>query len=336
MRKGLCLLFIGLLTFCFAQVSFAAAKAEVKLRLAGQAPEGTLADRLNRELVDMVKERSEGKVIIEYFPYNQLGDWDLVFNELLMGTIDMGHIAQPDSYDPLVSAAFIPYLSTNYAGLEKMIGKGSYIDTIITKSLDKMGVKYMGSFCNGLSGVGTVKAVTTPADASKDKGLIIRTPSMTTYQVGLEGLGFRTSALPYSDVFSSMQTGVVAGFGGGPAHTSYLAFRDVVTHYYEYNVNSESTAFMMSKKVWKKLDPKYQNIIETACRELSSKSFKEIEAYENECAKLLEKAGKTVVRFSAAELEDIAAKCRAYAWPRLEKIYGKEFFETLKAEIAKN
>ena len=38
-----------------------------------------------------VEEKTEGRVLIDIYPANQLGDWSQVYDELMMGSIDMAH-----------------------------------------------------------------------------------------------------------------------------------------------------------------------------------------------------------------------------------------------------
>ncbi|MPN16078.1 hypothetical protein SDC9_163416 [bioreactor metagenome] len=46
--------------------------------------------------------------------------------------------------------------------------------------------------------------------------------------------------------------------------------------------------------------------------------------------KMLEEKGVEVVRFDKKEFDEMVAYVRAYAWPKLEKTFGKEVFDGLR------
>ncbi len=304
------------------------------LRFAGQSPEQTLVYFAHVGICEKVKEATDGALVIEYYPNNQLGDYTQVFDELIMGTIDMGCIAPSDNVNPLMNAAQIPALAATYEGMAEICGEGGYISNLCISEIEKLNLVCPGLFFNGMSGIATVKATTEPANAAVDKGLIVRTPALITWQAGIESLGFRTSALPYSDIFSSIQTGVIDGYGGGMPHTALLAFSDVISYYYDYNLNAEFLPFMISKKTWDKLPVEWQEIVTNACKEACAESFVDVQEYEMGCLEDLTEKGIEVVTFSDEERAAYVEIMREKAWPQLEEIYGEEFFSNLRANLA--
>jgi len=304
------------------------------LRFAGQSAEQTLIYYAHVELCEKVKEATNGALVIEYYPNNQLGDYTQVFDELIMGTIDMGCISPSDNINPLMNAAQIPALAATYEDMAEVCGEGGYVSNICISEIEKLGLVCPGLFFNGMSGIGTTKAVNEPANAEVDKGIIVRTPSLITWQAGIESLGFRTSALPYSDIFSSIQTGVIDGYGGGMAHTALKAFSDVVKYYYDYNLNAEFLPFMISKKTWDKLPAEWQTIIMDACKEACAQSFIDVKKYEDDCMEQLKEMGIEVVTFTDEERAAYLEVMRTKAWPQLEEVYGSEFFAQLKNNLA--
>lgn len=304
------------------------------LRFAGQSAEQTLIYYAHVNICEKVKEATNGALVIEYYPNNQLGDYTQVFDELIMGTIDMGCISPSDNINPLMNAAQVPALAATYEGMAEICGEGGFISNLCISEIEKLDLVCPGLFFNGMSGIGTVKEAADPANAAVDKGLIVRTPALITWQAGIEGLGFRTSALPYSDIFSSIQTGVIDGYGGGMPHTALKAFSDVVKYYYDYNLNAEFLPFLISKKTWDKLPAEWQEIITNACKEACAQSFIDVKEYEDECMAELTEKGIEVVTFTDEEREAYLDIMRSKAWPQLEEIYGAEFFSQLRESLA--
>ena len=61
-----------------------------------------------------VEEKTEGRVLIDIYPANQLGDWSQVYDELMMGSIDMAHSSVPETYDARTAVGYFPYLSSSH------------------------------------------------------------------------------------------------------------------------------------------------------------------------------------------------------------------------------
>lgn len=316
-----------------SSVSDYSAENPLILRFAGQSAEQTLIYFAHVALCEKVKEATGGALILEYYPNNQLGDYTQVFDELIMGTIDMGCISPSDNINPLMNAAQIPALAATYEDMAEICGDGGFISNLCISEIEKLDLVCPGLFFNGMSGIATVKAVKDPADAAADKGLIVRTPALITWQAGIEGLGFRTSALPYSDIFSSIQTGVIDGYGGGMPHTALKAFVDVIKYYYDYNLNAEFLPFLISKKSWDKLPAEWQQILLDACKETCAQSFIDVKEYEDECLAELTEKGIEVVVFTDEERAAYLDIMRDRAWPQLEEIYGADFFSQLREKL---
>ena len=71
-----------------ALISSPSAAAEVTLRFAGQFPEEHSATKLMREIAEGVRTRTRGRVNIEVYPDNLLGDYTIIYEDLMRGAID--------------------------------------------------------------------------------------------------------------------------------------------------------------------------------------------------------------------------------------------------------
>ena len=73
-----------------------------------------IATIIDKEIVDEIKEATEGRVTIELYTDSSLGDYTSVFDELMLGTVDMANITGVDTYGGLLNAAMIPYMLTGW------------------------------------------------------------------------------------------------------------------------------------------------------------------------------------------------------------------------------
>ena len=90
----------GLLALSLVLVAGSAFAAEITLKFAGQNPADHPATLLMEEIAAEVAEKSGGRIEIKVYPMNQLGDYTLVYEELIRGTIDMSCTSVPSQFDP--------------------------------------------------------------------------------------------------------------------------------------------------------------------------------------------------------------------------------------------
>ncbi len=276
-----------------------------------------------------VEEKTNGRIKITIYPANQLGDWTQVYDEVMMGSIDIAHTSVPETYDARIGAGFLPYLARNYDELAQVMAGDSYLVQEMKKLQKKFNIHFFGYYCEGFSGIGTSKPVLAADQVKVDKGVVVRVPGNDAFKLPTEYLGYRTSTIPYADTFAAIQTGVVDGWQAGPPNLNYLNFRDVITHYYHYNLTHEATQMYMSEKVWEKLLPEDQKILEEAIMKQSRKSIEIAKMEDEKYMDLLRKHGITVVTFDDATLATMAEGVRNEVWEKLSETYTKEFLDGL-------
>lgn len=305
----------------------------ITLRLATQHPVNHMAHTSAEAIKDRIETESKGRIQVQIYPANQLGDWTQVFEEIMRGTIDIAHISVPETFDPRITAGFLPYLAKDYDELKTVFAKDSYLNKQMAKFHEDMGVKFLGYYCEGFSGIGVANPVKEPAKMGADKDSLVRVPSIDAFKLPTEALGFRTSTIPYSDTFAAMQTGVVDGWIGGPPNLNYLTFRDVIKHYYQYNLTHECTQYLMNMDKYKALSEEDQKLIIAAFNEQSEKSIDLAKAEDEKYKKLLKEEGIEVVEFSAEELDAMADYVRGNIWPKLTEKYTEELIKGLQNSL---
>ena len=99
----MCLLF----AFMVMTAGSADAAPEITLRFAGQLPPEHSGTGYMNEIAKTVAEKSNGRIEIKVYPANQLGDYGLVHQELIKGTIDMAIISVPGYIAPRMNFVYI-------------------------------------------------------------------------------------------------------------------------------------------------------------------------------------------------------------------------------------
>lgn len=309
-----------------------AAGKKLRIKVASQYAKDHPATQALEEFKKRIESETDGRIKIQLFPANQLGDYTQVYEELRRGTIDMGLISVPSQFDTRLEVTYLHYLAMNYEEARKIYAQGSKLFNAMDNLHEALDVKFLGFNVEGFGGLGLAKKPDNMRDPAAAKGILLRVPPMAVFKVTADDQGFTTVSVPFAELYTALQTGVADGWSGGPAIVNYLQFRDVIKYFLVNNNFFENTSYLMSAKLWKSLDPADQNLIADAVAGLSLKSFDIAQKGDEEYQALLTKAGIEVVKLSDAELQAWADHCRKVTWPKLEERLSKELLDELKSQ----
>ncbi len=341
MRKFYKTILAMVLVICMLSVSAcsgekpdeAVEKEVIKLRLAGQhAAEHPATEALNR-IADKIMTDSNGEIEIMVYPSNQLGDYTLVYEEVMTGSIDMAHIFVPSQYDEKLEINSIPYLVENYEAMEKVFSEGSNFYRIYSELHQNLGVHLLGIYAEGFIGYGMKEMPENYLDPTKTKTNLVRTPAMDVYKLATEDMGYPSTTIAYADLYTALQTGVADGWVGGTALMNYLWFRDVVDYFIPYNIFVENTAYLINQETWNSLSSEHQAIIEEAFEIESKKSFEICESEEMQAKEDLIADGNEVIEINEEDRVALADYIRNTTWPKLEAKFSKEIMDELKKDV---
>lgn len=134
----------------------------ITLRYANQHSIDHTATLAAQAAAEEIHEKTDGRITFEVYPANQLGDWTQVYEEVMMGTIDVANTTVPETYDARANASMLPYLANSYAELDKAMGPDSYLAGKMVDIQAAQGIKFLGYSCEGFAGIGTSKPVPNP------------------------------------------------------------------------------------------------------------------------------------------------------------------------------
>src|SRR5699024_5195767 len=122
-------------------------------------------------------------------------------------------------------------------------------------------------------------------------------PGYDTFRTVTDALKFEKMSLDYSDIYTSLQTGVVDGSIGQSANNVYHQYRDAVNHYYKYDLAFEATGFIANNDILSSLSDEDQEIVKKAVEDTSEKSFELVKEEDEEYADKLNESGVEVTSF---------------------------------------
>ncbi len=258
---ALCLLFSAAATN-----SADAAGDVIKWRVQSHWPAASSSYKASLQvLADRIKERTDGRLILEPYPAGALVPAKEVFNAVKRGMIQMGTISPAyvrDQIQVAGIAAGLPFAFKNVwecAYFHKWVG----FEDMIQKEAAAHGVFY------STDKVYPTELVLKKSVASLDdfKGLKIR--SSGVLQIFLTSLGSAASYLPGAEVYPSLASGVIDGAHWGAAQGAYsMKLYDVCKYHLLPGLNIAGTdAWVVNQKAIDKLPADIQAIFYNALEE---------------------------------------------------------------------
>jgi tripartite ATP-independent transporter DctP family solute receptor len=213
----------------------------------------------------LVEERTGGRIKIQMFHSRQLGDEKDTLEQTRFGVIDITRVntAPLNNLVPETLVAGLPFIFRDTAHMQKAmdgeigedIGRGTLAHGLVTLAYYDSGAR---SFYT------KPRAVPEPSDL---KGLKVRVQQSDMWVALMRAFGANATPLPFGEVYSALQTGVVDGAENNIP--SYLTSRHFeVAKFYTKTEHSLSPEILaMSKRSYDKLAKPDQEIIRAAAKE---------------------------------------------------------------------
>ena len=280
-----------------------------------------------------IEEETNGDVKITVHPNMALGDYTVVYGQVMTGDIAMCANPIAAEYDERVDIMNMPFLSTNFDEFEKYyLEKDSYMWNLFDSITSEDGVKLLGFFNSGFMGLGykTVDSKDFVSLTNSDKkSVLMRSPDANSYNYTMEAMGYNTTTIPYSDLYSSMQLNLCDGWLGGSGLVNYDSFRDVIKYFVDCNVINESIPVMMNAELFESLPEEYQEIVVSTFDEMSARVNKERQEQEAQALVDMEDYGIKVISPTKAEQNALKDRIRAEVWPRLAVDLGQDTIDEI-------
>ncbi|WP_159820368.1 TRAP transporter substrate-binding protein DctP [Colwellia sp. 20A7] len=258
------------------------------------------AGKLISEFAKNVQKRTNDKVRFKIFHAGVLGDQLQYFQHIQRGVIDIGLInsASIESVIPYLGIMNMPYLFRSAEEYRKVMNSAKIRD-ILFESAKKNRFAFLGYLSSDFRSIYTSKPVTNRLELAS---LRLRTISSQTYMQMLHRFGAVPTALPFGELYSAMQQGVVDGAEGGIAGIYEAGFSDVAK-FVLHTEHTRLTDFVIaSTKFTNSLSETERQIVNEEFIHISDKSIDF--AQENERItkkKLIDEKG---VKFYSVDKED--------------------------------
>lgn len=314
-----------LLIIVFSCNSFS---AEYEWRFGSSWAPGALDTKACDKFVEMVEERTDGKMVINHFTTQQLGDSLSRVEMISYGDLEIN--AETFTWHSRLMDEFailgFPYVIRDNDHLARVY-ESKWFKDLLEKYAYEHGVRVIA-----LNGYRTPrvlffrsKVVITPNDIV---GVKLRKADAAAYAVPWVKFGADVQIIPWVDVPLALETKMIDG-AGQPAHSVYPAkLHQIAPHISLTFHQIDSVTIMVSEKLWQKLPKEIQDIMIESANEALDWYSDEISAVWEEQKKLIEEDGGI---FHQVDVEAWLKKGREVNL-ELEKegFWGKGLFELIQ------
>ncbi|MBZ0149853.1 MAG: TRAP transporter substrate-binding protein [Pseudorhodoplanes sp.] len=309
-------------------VSGAPAAAKTVLKLGNVQAPGMPVQTGLKKFAELVAERTKGDIEIQIFPAAQLGSEQEILEGVHIGSIHMfeGSAGSLGRFLAKLDALSCPFLWKSQDSMVKTV-RGEIGQELAQELLKtrRMRILDMG-WIFGIRHLTTAKTpVKTPADA---KGLKIRVQPDAIYLATVKAMGGSPTPIPASEIYTSLQTGVVDGQENPVSNIWQRKLHEVQKFLIRTGHITQNQLIVINEDVFQALKPEHRKIITDAAVEAGNYQNGLIDKIEAADLESLKKGGMTVIDPDVTAFRAAARSvCRDAA---LEKKWGAGFFDRLE------
>lgn len=205
------------------------ANATVRLKLADALAADHPTSVILEQFAEEVEEKTDGEVKIRLYMNGVLGSEREVLEQIQNGAVDISRVsaANLENFNPVYQAFTLPYLFADQEHFYKVMD-GPIVDPVYQASLDSgfMGLTYFDS--GARSFYTKSQCVETPEDLEGQKLRVIN--SHTSIRM-VELMGGIPTPLPYGEIYTALQQGVIDGAENNPTALTLGRHGEVVKCY---------------------------------------------------------------------------------------------------------
>jgi tripartite ATP-independent transporter DctP family solute receptor len=215
---------------------------------------------------DLVKERTNGEIIIDIYPNSQLGDQKEMTEAAQLGVIDivLNAPATLSGFIPGIDALDLPFLFRDYEHAFKALD--SVCMDYYAPLCEEVDLKMLSFWDTGFKNLSNNRREIKTVDDLKN--LKIRYAGGGSLSATIEALGASAISIPWSETYIALSQGT-ADAQFNPPSTMVESKIHEVQKYYSSNLTVQYGAepVIMSLKTWDSLTKEQQDIILAACAE---------------------------------------------------------------------
>ncbi len=283
-------------------------------------PKGIAASLLEKR----VNEEMNGTACMEVFPNSQLYNDNKVLEAILLGDVQMAapSLSKFEKFTKKFRIFDLPFLFKDIEAVEGF--QASDAGQKLLNSMRRKGLQGLAYWHNGLKQLSATKPLLVPADA---KGLKFRIQASDVLKAQFEAVGANPQKMSFSEVYGSLQTGVIDGQENTWSNIYGKKFFEVQDGVTESNHGIIDYLVVTSREWWDGLPGDVRDQLAGILAKVTAERNAESTAINEENKQLIVKAGSEVRKLTSAQ--------RAM-WVEAMKPVWKQFEGDIGADLIKS
>jgi TRAP-type C4-dicarboxylate transport system substrate-binding protein len=281
-------------------LAFSANVGAARLKIATLAPAGTTWMKEMKAGAEQIKQRTEGRVKLKFYPGGVMGNDKSVHRKIKIGQLQGGAFTPGGlaQVNPSIQALGLPMMFDTYAEVDYVRAK---MDPIMRQQMEDSGFVILGISDGGFVRILSKKPMQDLESIRASKVWIPEGDEVG--QVVFRALGITPVALPISDIFTGLQTGLIETVAVNPTGAIAFQWHTSASYMTEIPISYLIGVLAVQKKAFDKLSAEDQAVV----REEVGKVFKRLDELNRKddlaAMEALKKHGITFVSPNPGEAE---------------------------------
>ena len=285
-----------------------------------------------QRMADLIEKRTNGAIKVEMFYDGQLGSDREVFEALQSGGVQ-GTMVSTGTLSPFAKKLMVfdlPFLFPNRDVAFKV--QESKVGEELLHAIDGSGVTALCFWESGYYWLTNNKI--NIATVEQLKNIKVRSLEATTHQDTWKALGMLPTVMPFGELFTALQQGVVDAQANTIPNIVTTKVYEIQKNIAEFPIFYHTMMVLFSDNFLNKLTPEQKKIVKDTALEVRDWHKQNNGKIIKENIAMLKKKGNTFTKFSQAEL-DKAKKICAPVYDKTAKDVGGDLVKRLTAEVGK-
>jgi len=305
-----------------------AASAETTLRFSHTDNPGGSRQAAAEVFAKKVAEYTQGRYKVRIYPAGQLANDPKAIEQLQLGGVDFT-VSATGSYAthlPSLNLTAMPFLVDTYEQGWEFYDNSDWLKGEFAK-LPAKGFRVLSTWEAGFRSFTTTMPLKSPKDAVGKK---MRVYPNDMIRWTMEAIGFQTVVMPITDVYLSIQQGVVNGQENPVDTIKSLRFYEVAPYVTLTRHVYSPLPLTVSEQTWKKFSPEDQEAVKKAATDASAFSRNLVRDSVNSQLDDMKKSGATVTVPVIGPFRDSVQS----VYEKAKGIYGTEVEKVLNDAAA--
>ena len=273
-----------------------------------------------KKFAEILESKAKGRIEIQLFPSAQLyGDKEEI--QALMANnvqIIVPSITKLVSMDPAYQLVDLPFLFNNDEEVfDFWDGEGG---KLLLGKLEKRGIIGLASWSNAPINIIGNKLIKTPDDL---KGVKVRIPAGQVTTDVLSAFGAGGATIPFSEVYTSLQQGVVDAALSSVNNFEKEKFYEVAKHLSLIDIQRLEYIVLTNKQFWDKLPSDLKIIINESMKEASSYERKIAKQLNDDSLEIMKNVGIEIYKLTKDE-KKMFSDVLGTVYEKWEPVIGKD------------